>query len=213
MKYLLRNKLRSVLILTLILGLAPLSFAQTKPTAKRRTTTKRAAPLVPVGTDLKVRINDSLSSKESRVGDRFTATVIDPSRFDEARLYGHVSSINKSGKIKGRTSMNLAFDSVELRDGRKGVLRGYVTRVYGDDAGRADNEGGVESGSRTKQTVKRSGIGATVGAIVGGIAGGGKGAAIGLIVGGAGGAGSLAVKGSKELKIESGTEMLVHVTR
>jgi len=53
----------------------------------------------------------------------------------------------------------------------------------------------------------------TVGAIVGGIAGGGKGAAIGLIIGGAGGAGSLAVKDSKELKIESGTEMLMHVTR
>jgi hypothetical protein len=169
--------------------------------------------LVPVGTDLKVRINDTLSSKESRVGDRFTATVIDPSRFDEAKLYGRISSIQKSGKVKGRTSMNLAFDSVELRDGRKAALRGYVTKVYGEDSGRADDEGGVESGSRTKQTVKRAGIGATVGAIVGGIAGGGKGAAIGLIVGGAGGAGSLAVQGSKELKIESGTEMLVHVTR
>lgn len=187
--------------------------AQTKPTTKRRTTTRRVAPLVPVGTNLKVRLNDTLSSKDSRVGDRFTATVIDPSRFDEARITGHISSINKSGKIKGRTSMNLAFDSVELRDGRRGVLHGYVTRVYGDDSGRADDEGGVESGSRTKQSVKRAGIGATVGAIVGGIAGGGKGAAIGLIVGGAGGAGSLAVQGSKELKIESGTEMLVHVTR
>lgn len=187
--------------------------AQTRPTAKRRTTTRRAAPLVPVGTDLKVRLNDTLSSKDSRIGDRFTATVINPNRFDEARLTGHISSIQKSGKIKGRTSMNLAFDSVELRDGRRGTLHGYVTRVYGDDGGRADNEGGVESGSRTKQTVKRAGIGATVGAIVGGIAGGGKGAAIGLIIGGAGGAGSLAVNGSKELKIESGTEMLVHVTR
>ena len=206
------------LLLTLItivalFGSAVWVSAQTKPTAKRRTTTKRVVPLVPVGTDLKVRINDTLSSKDSRVGDRFTATVIDPSRFDEARVTGHISSIQKSGKIKGRTSMNLAFDSVELRDGRRGVLHGYVTRVYGDDAGRADNEGGVESGSRTKQTVKRSGIGAGVGAIIGGIAGGGKGAAIGLIIGGAGGAGSLAVKGSKELKIESGTEMLVHVTR
>ena len=205
--------LRTILILSVVLGLTTISFAQTKPTAKRRTTTRRAVPLVPVGTDLKVRINDTLSSKDSRVGDRFTATVIDPSRFDEARLNGHVSSIQKSGKVKGRTSMNLAFDSIELRDGRRGVLHGYVTRVYGDDGGKADEEGGIESGSRTKQTVKRAGIGATVGAIVGGIAGGGKGAAIGLIVGGAGGAGSLAVQGSKELKIESGTEMLVHVTR
>ena len=200
----------AVLAITALVSISPDATAQTK---RRTTTTKRVVPLVPVGTDLKVRINDTLSSKESRVGDRFTATVIDPSRFDEARVFGHISSIQKSGKIKGRTSMNLAFDSVELRDGRKGVLHGYVTRVYGDDAGKADNEGGIQSGSRTNQTVKRTGIGAGVGAIIGGIAGGGKGAAIGLIVGGAGGAGSLAVKGSKELKIESGTEMLVHVTR
>lgn len=213
MRHLFQNKLRTLLILGLVLGLAPVALAQTRPGLKRRTTTRRAAPLVPIGTDLKVRLNDTLSSKDSRVGDHFTATVIDPSRFDEARLNGRISSIQKSGKVKGRTSMNLAFDSIELRDGRRGVLHGYVTRVYGDDAGRADEEGGVESGSRTKQTVKRAGIGATVGAIVGGIAGGGKGAAIGLIVGGAGGAGSLAVQGSKELKIESGTEMLVRVTR
>jgi hypothetical protein len=209
----LRNRLRVLVVVTLVLGLAPVAFAQTKPTVKRRTTTRRAAPLVPVGTNLKIRIDDTLSTKDSRIGDRFTATVIDPSRFDEAKVYGHISSIKKSGKVKGRTSMNLAFDSIEMRDGRKGVMRGYVTRVYGDDAGRADDEGGVESGSRTNQTLKRSGIGATVGAIVGGIAGGGKGAAIGLIVGGAGGAGSLAVQGSKELKIESGTELLVRVTR
>ena len=213
MKFLFRNGVRTVLVLTVIMGLTSIGFAQTKPTAKRRTTTRKVAPLVPVGTDLKVRLNDTLSSKESRVGDRFTATVIDPSRFDEARLYGHISSIQKSGKIKGRTSMNLAFDSVEMRDGRKGVLHGYVTRVYGEGSGRADDEGGVESGSRTNQTIKRTGIGAGIGAVIGGIAGGGKGAAIGLIIGGAGGAGSLAVKGSKELKIESGTEMLVHVTR
>ncbi|HSK64350.1 MAG TPA: hypothetical protein VK893_10930 [Pyrinomonadaceae bacterium] len=201
------------LVTILALGSAVMVSAQTKPTAKRRKTTLRAAPLEPIGTNLKVRLNDTLSSKESRVGDRFTATVVDPSRFDEATVTGHVKSIQKSGKIKGRTSMNLAFDTVELRDGRRGVLHGYVTRVYGEDSGKADEEGGVESGSRTKQSVKRAGIGATVGAIVGGIAGGGKGAAIGLIVGGAGGAGSLAVQGSKELKIESGTEMLVRVTR
>lgn len=200
----------AVLTAIALVALTPVTSAQTK---KKTTTTRRVVPLVAVGTDLKVRINDTLSSKESRVGDRFTATVIDPSRYDEARLTGHVSSINKSGKVKGRTSMNLAFDSIELRDGRRGTLHGYVTRVYGDDSGKADNEGGIESGSRTNQTIKRTGIGAGVGAIIGGIAGGGKGAAIGLIVGGAGGAGSLAVKGSKELKIESGTEMLVHVTR
>jgi hypothetical protein len=199
--------------LAILLTMPLIVSAQTKkPTMRRTTTTKRVAPLVPVGTDLKVRLNDTLSSKEGRAGDKFTATVINPSRFDEARVYGHIKSIVKSGKVKGRTTMNLAFDSITLSDGRSGTLHGYVTHVYGDK-GRTDEEGGVQSESRGRQTIKRSGIGAGAGAIIGAIAGGGKGAAIGLIVGGAAGAGSLAVGGSKELKIENGTEMLVHVTR
>lgn len=205
-----------VLFLTLVTLLAmPLivSAQTTKPRLRRPTTaTRRVAPIVPVGTDLKVRINDTLSSKESRAGDKFTATVVNPSRFDEGRVYGHIKSIVKSGRIKGRTTMNLAFDSITLSDGRSGALHGYVTHVYGDK-GRTDEEGGVQSESRGRQTIKRSGIGATAGAIIGAIAGGGKGAAIGLIVGGAAGAGSVAMNGGKELKIENGTEMLVHVTR
>ena len=212
-----RVSLLVVLAIVALLYNPLLTSAQTKPSlrrsTRRRPVKKVVAPLVPVGTDLKIRINETLSSKDSRVGDRFTATVIDPSRFDEARLQGHVASIKRSGTVQGRTSMNLAFDSIQLPDGRREPLHGYVTRVYGSDSGRADNEGGIESSSRGKQTLKRAGIGATVGAIVGGIAGGGKGAGIGLILGGAGGAGSLAVQGKKELKIESGTEMLVHVTR
>lgn len=204
------------LFLTVVILLAtPLiaSAQTTKPQLRHSTAkTRRVAPLVPVGTDLKVRINDTLSSKEGRAGDKFTATVINPSRFDEARVYGHIKSIVKSGKVKGRTTMNLAFDSITLSDGRSGTLHGYVTRVYGDK-GRTDNEGGVQSESRSRQTIKRSGIGAGAGAIIGAIAGGGKGAAIGLIVGGAAGAGSLAMGGSKELKIENGTEMLIRVTR
>jgi hypothetical protein len=209
---------KKILIATMLAGLMavpPLVNAQTtKPRLRRgvrRTTVTRV--VVPVGTNLKVRLEDTLSSKDSRVGDRFTATVLDPVRFNEGTVTGHISSIQKSGKIKGRTSMNLAFDSIKLSDGRSGTLHGYVTRVYGSGSGQADNEGGVESGSRTKQTVKRGAIGAAGGAILGAIVGGGKGAAIGLLIGGAGGAGSLAIKGSKELKLESGTEMLVKVTR
>ena len=201
------------LALAMIVAMPLVVSAQTtKPRLRRTTTARRVVPLVPVGTDLKVRINDTLSSKDSRAGDKFTATVINPARFDEGRVYGHIRSIVKSGRIKGRTTMNLAFDSITLSDGRSGTLHGYVTRVYGDK-GRTDNEGGVQSESRGRQTIKRSGIGAGAGAIIGAIAGGGKGAAIGLIVGGAAGAGSLAMGGSKELKIENGTEMLVHVTR
>lgn len=190
-----------------------LAAAQTKPALKKPAAKPAPKPLVPIGTNVKLRLNDTLSSKESRAGDKFTATVMDPVRFNEATAHGHIRSIDKSGKVKGRTTMNLSFDSIELTDGRKGVLHGYVTKVYGSGAAKTDQEGGVQSEGRGKQTLKRSGIGATAGAILGGIAGGGKGAGIGLILGGAAGAGSLAIKGSKELKLESGTEMLIHVTR
>ena len=188
--------------------------AQTRRPTMRRRAPRTVTAIVPAGTNLRVRLNNDLSSKDSRVGDRFTATVVNPSRYEDAKVTGHVSSIRKSGKVQGRTTMTLAFDSIELREGRRGTLRGQVTRIY--DSGsesKVDEEGRVQSGSRGKQTLKRSGIGAAAGAIIGGIAGGGKGAAIGLILGGAGGAGSIAIQGSKELKLESGTEMLVRVTR
>lgn len=206
------SKLFLVALVTFMSLPAAASAQTTKPRMRRATTPRRVVPLVPIGANLKVRLEDTLSSKDSRAGDKFTATVLDPVRFNEATVRGHIASIKKSGKIKGRTTMNLAFDSITLADGRSGTLHGYVTRVY-DSKGRADEEGGVQSEGRGNQTIKRGAIGGTAGAIIGAIAGGGKGAAIGLIVGGAAGAGSLAVGGSKELKLEAGTEMLVHVTR
>jgi len=206
------------LILISLILLSTISVAAQAQTTKprlRKTTPRPVNPvLVPVGTNLKIRLNDTLSSKESRAGDKFTATVIDPVRFNEATAHGHIRSIVKSGKVQGRTTMNLSFDSIDMPgpEGKRGVIHGYVTRVYSTSA-KTDEEGGVQSESRGNQTLKRSGIGATAGAIIGGIAGGGKGAAVGLILGGAGGAGSLAINGSKELRLESGTEILVHVTR
>lgn len=213
-------KIASLILITIIFSSVSsgVTYAQTK----RKTTTRKPAlksrttatdtTIIAAGTELKIRLNDELSSKSSRVGDKFTATVLNPSRYEEATVRGHISSIRKSGKVNGRTTMNLAFDRIELREGRSGVMRGQLIRVYGGDSDQVDEEGQVRSGSRGKQTLKRSGIGAAAGAILGGIIGGGKGAAIGLILGGAGGAGSLYVEGSKELKLDPGTEMLVRVT-
>lgn len=208
-----RNLIRAT---TMLLATAFISSALPNATAQKRRIRRRAAAttLVPAGTELRVRLNDTLSSKESRAGDKFTATVINPSRYEEAKITGHIRSIVKSGRVEGRTTMSLAFDSIQLADGRTGVLRAEVLRVYdSDSASRVDEEGRVQSGGRGKQTLKRSGIGAAAGAVIGGIAGGGKGAAIGLIVGGAAGAGTMAVEGSKELKLERGIEMLIRVNR
>src|SRR5881227_4301416 len=141
---------RLLIVLVVLLAFPILVNAQrTKPRLRRaapRSTTTVAPVLVPVGTNLKIRLNDTLSSKESRAGDRFTAVAIDPVRFNEATVHGHIRSIVKSGKVTGRTTMNLAFDSIDLTDNRHGTLHGYVTKVYGSN-GATDEEGGVQSKS------------------------------------------------------------------
>lgn len=187
-----------------------ISDAQTRRTRRRPAT----ATLVPAGTQLRIRLGETLSSKEVRAGDRFSATVVNPSRYEEAKVTGHIRSITKSGRVEGRTTMSLSFDSIRLSDGRTGPLRAEVLRVYdSESAQNVDAEGRVQSGGRGKQTLKRSGIGAAAGAVIGAIAGGRKGAAIGMIAGGAAGAGSIALEGSKELKLERGTEMLIRANR
>jgi hypothetical protein len=203
-------------MLTLVAALALSALPNQTADAQTRRMRRRVptTTLVPAGTELRVRLNDTLSSKEARAGDKFTATVVNPSRYEEAKVTGHIRSIRKSGRVEGRTTMSLSFDSIRLSAGRTGILRAEVLRVYdSDSASGVDEEGRVQSGGRGKQTLKRSGIGAVAGAVIGGIAGGRKGAAIGMIVGGAAGAGSIAVQGSKELRIERGTEMLIRVNR
>ena len=191
---------------TLLLGLTAALLAP-------QTLARGPAALVPAGTELRIRLRSTLSSKTSRAGDRFRATVVDPDRYDGAIVGGHVKSIKKSGSVKGRTEMTLAFDSITLRDGRRGTMHAEVVQLYDSkESTKVDEEGTVESGSRGKQTLKRSGIGAAAGAVIGGIVGGGKGAVIGAVVGGAAGAGSIAVTGSKEWRLEAGTEMLIRVT-
>ena len=210
------TKLSSLIMLSvLLLGGLPLLGEQSPADAEAQTRrrTRATTARVPAGTQLKVRINETISSESSRVGDRFTATVLSPSRYEGAEVRGRISVLDKSGRIKGRTRMALAFDSIRYTDGRTATLRGELTRVYDEkDSTKVDEEGSLESGSRGKQTAKRGGIGAAAGAILGGIVGGGKGAVVGLIVGGAAGAGSIAIDGGKELKIEEGTEMLIRVT-
>ena len=83
------NVAKRVLIATLTAALFTIPVlvnAQTKPTLGRGAQRRIVRPLVPVGTNLKIRLDDTLSSKDSRVGDRFTATVLDPVRFNEAKV-------------------------------------------------------------------------------------------------------------------------------
>jgi hypothetical protein len=167
-------------------------------------------PIVPDGLSMKIRLNTEINTKTNREGDQFTAVVLDPSDYSEAVIEGHIASLNKSGKATGKTELSLAFDTIRMRDGRASRFAGQVEKVYQTESVKTvDEEGNVETSSRTKDTATRGVAGGALGAIIGGIAGGGKGAAIGAILGAGVGAGSVLVQDGKTLILEPGTEILI----
>jgi hypothetical protein len=140
--------------------------------------------------------------------------MISPRAYRGAIITGHISSLDKSGRLKGKTELGLEFDRITLRDERSAPVRAELLEVRQNESLKAvDEEGQVHSGSRGKQAIKRTAIGAAIGGVLGGLIGGRRGVAIGLIVGAGAGAGSLVFDGSKELRLEPGTEMLLRVTR
>lgn len=167
---------------------------------------------IPNGTELRIRLSSPISTETGRVGDTFRATVVQPSTYESATVEGHIATLNKSGRVTGKTEVGLAFDSVTTPDGRVARIDGQLVRVYeSESVKRVDEEGRVETGSRTRDTEVRGGVGAVAGAIIGGIVGGGKGALIGLVVGGAAGVGTVYVDGNKNLVLDPGTEMVIRI--
>jgi hypothetical protein len=167
------------------------------------------------GTTLIATLNNDLNTKTAREGDRFTMTVREPSQYSGATIEGHISQVNRSGRVSGRSALSVNFDSIRMRDGRTSNFSGFmesVRTVNGENV-RIDNEGTVQdSNSQTERTVQRAAIGTAVGAIIGAIAGGGKGAAIGAVLGAGGGAGSVYVQGSDDLDLRSGTEVTIRAS-
>jgi hypothetical protein len=194
--------------------LIPVAHSQTKKRSTANRSSARKIVRIPAGTEVKIRLDNEIDTKESRDGDRFTATVLSPSRYADATIEGHIARINKSGKLTGKTELALTFDRIRLRNGQSGRMAAQVVRVYGEDSVKSvDEEGNIQSGSKGKTTAVRAGGGGALGAIIGGIAGGGKGAAIGAAIGAGAGAASTAIQGSNKVKLESGTEILIRTTR
>ncbi len=217
------NSFRLVMFaLGIVLAVTALSVDTSAQTKSKKKTVKPAPvkpatvkpTTIPRGTEMKIRLENEIDTKESKDGDRFTAVVLTPSQYADATIEGHVSRIEQSGKLKGKTELSLAFDRIRLRNGESIVFDAQVVEVIGEKSAKnVDEEGNIESGSKGKTTAIRTGGGAAIGAAVGAIAGGGKGAAIGAIVGGAAGAGSTYIQGSNKVKLDAGTELVIKSTR
>lgn len=182
---------------------------------------KRVGPpryTVPANTTIRVRMNEKLSSKDAVVGNRFTATVVDPvyARGVEVApagslVTGTVTMVKRAARKSKAGAIGVAFISIKTPQGRTYAINGSLTDLDGNV--NADNEGGVTGRSAKKRNVVFIGGGAAGGALIGAIAGGGSGAAIGAGVGaGLGIAGSYLSKG-KEAEVKPGTEFGVILNR
>ena len=149
--------------------------------------------VVPAGTRIRVRLGQTLSTKESQTGDPFTGVLVDSVRVNGqtviragARARGVVTESKGLGKFKGQAVLAIRLESVSA-DGRTYQVRtSHVERV--------------EQG-KGKRSAVMTGGGAGLGALIGGLAGGGKGALIGGLLGGGGGAAGSAFTGNKDLVI------------
>lgn len=168
---------------------------------------------VPQWTSLRIRMDDTLTSKYSMEGDPFSATVMDQGEYQGARVYGTIQTIDNSGRFRGHTTMILAFNRLVMPDGQRAPISAEVVRLYHAPSGESvDVEGAIESGGRGKKSFINTGIGAGAGALLGGIFGGGRGAGLGSVIGGLGGLGTTGFTGPQVIVLSRGLEMLIRVT-
>lgn len=170
--------------------------------------------VVPNGTIITGILDGSVTTKASQNNDRFTMTVQSPNEFRGAIIEGHLTGIDRSGKVSGRSQVTFNFDRIRLRSGQTYDFAGFLQNVTNENGKtvRVGTEGEAKSGSQTKETVKRGGIGAGIGAVIGAIAGGAKGAAIGAILGGGAGAGSVVLTGKEDLELGQGSTITVQAS-
>lgn len=198
-----------------------------RPVIKKKVTTVRrpvatAARLYTVssGKRIRVRMNETISSKTARIGDRFTVTVTEPVYSTTgvvviptgSELVGRVDAVKASRKGGNVGEIDASFIQVILPNGSKRSLNGSLTELVSNDA-KSDSEG-TASGDRTSnRKVKFIGGGAGGGALIGAVAGGGKGALIGGIIGGIGGLIAETQTKGEEAEVKSGTEFAVYLNQ
>src|SRR5262249_6911436 len=71
--------------------------------------------IVPNGTQLNARLNQPLSTRQTREGDRFTLIVRDPGPYSGAVIEGVVARAERSGRVSGRADMTLDFERIRMR--------------------------------------------------------------------------------------------------
>jgi hypothetical protein len=105
---------------------------------------------IPEGTEFKLQLHTTISSKTSKPGDRVITTLYDPVYvYDEtvlakgARVDGHIGEVKSAGRRGKGGYLTVVFDSAELPNGEKVAILGSLTEIFSSETG-GDPTVGVE---------------------------------------------------------------------
>lgn len=164
------------------------------------TTSRAAAGEIPAGTEMDVRLANSLNSGTVNVEDRFEATTLVDLNVNGRTLVpagsvvrGVVTAVEPATRTNRTARMTVSFDQLTV-NGRAYPIRGTVTQAI--------------EGEGIKGEAGRIGTGAGVGAILGGILGGFKGALAGILIGAGG---TIAATEGKEVELPQGSVLRVRL--
>jgi len=151
---------------------------------------------VAAGTSLTIRINQRISVKTSRAGDRFTGEIAEPvvGRNDQvviprgAHVEGIVDAAHRRGHFKGRSILSLRLTEL--------TLNGQQYPLDTRDLSQTKKGKG-------KRSAAFIGGGAGLGMLVGGVASGGVGLLVGGLVGGGAGTALGGLTGNRDIEIPS----------
>src|SRR5246127_1771829 len=173
---------------------------------------------IPEGTPLKAKLETTLSTFSSKVGDPFQGKVSEPVMLGGktvipagATIEGRVTKLTEPRRFKGKPTIGILPEHLVMPDGQRFMLNAVLvdTNIPGTDV----NEEGQFKGSghdRRDQIEVAGGAGA--GMLIGGLIGGGP----GVLVGGAIGAGATTTHWLVQHRsaiLPSGTQLMMELSR
>jgi hypothetical protein len=155
---------------------------------------------VPSGTELDVRLQNTLNSGTAQVEDRFEGTTLADVNINGrtvipagSLMRGVVTAVEPGTRTNRTAKMTVSFDQVTV-NGRTYPLRATVTQAI--------------EGEGIRGEAGRAGAGAAVGGLIGAVLGGVKGAVLGAVIGGGG---TIAATEGKEVDLPQGTVLRVRI--
>jgi len=196
--------------------------SQDSPTANGPSPNSTSLEQVSAGTEIHATLDTPLSTKTSKPGDRFTATVSDPVGSNSgavvipggSRVEGEIAEEDEGktlAALRGKGKLSLRFRDFVLPNGQALPLTATLISVHdtsGKSTKKTDEEGQIQSSARTRDMAKNIGVGGGIGASAGLIFGSPlKGLAIGAL---SGGGYILATKG-KDVNLPAQTGMVIRL--